>query len=314
MQQSRAEGSHAAPAASAPHASTKSGVTFSRSTVTKLGDYISDRHRTDATRVVAMRGEAALAVIARERPMRAPLAGGNRLLDAMSPEAYAILLPHLEFVPLPSGLVISEVGTSLDCVHFPTEGIVSLLYESENGSSVEVAVVGNDGLVGVHVLMGAGTATTRAVVRNTGCGYRVRAAVLKSMFESFGAVRQPLLRYAQALVAQTTQTAVCHCHHRLEQQMARLLLSTLDRVASSELALTQETMANLLGVRRESITEVAGKLQSAGLIRYRRGRISVLSRSGLNAMVCECYGVVRTELERLLPDPCTAVRRAACSA
>lgn len=307
MQQSRAERLHAAPAASAPDGSTMTGVALSRATVTKLGDHVGEHRWAESVRTFARAGDGHVAVIARERATCTTPPSRNRLLGAMNAEAYATLLPHLEFVAMPQGLVVCETGTSLDYVHFPTDGIVSLLYESENGSSVEVALVGNDGLVGLQVLMGAGTATGRAVVRNAGCGYRVRAGVLKSAFESSAEVRQPLLRYAQALLAQTTQTAVCHCHHRLEQQLARLLLSTLDRIPAGELTLTQDTMANLLGVRRESITEVAGKLQAAGLIRYRRGRIAVLSRTGLAAMVCECYMVVRMELERLVPDPCAAV-------
>jgi CRP-like cAMP-binding protein len=248
------------------------------------------------------RGHADVVVI--ERDLRySPLAPKqNLLLAALDAETFASLLPHLELVSLPQHWVVCEAGDGMDFVYFPTSSIVSLLYELENGSSVEVAFTGNDGLVGIQVFMGGGTATSRAVVRNTGHGYRLPADLLKERFESCPLLRQPLLRYAQALIVQMAQTAVCHCHHRLEQQFNRLLLLTLDRLFSNELALTQDTMANLLGVRRESITATAGKLQAAGLIRYHRGRITVLNRPQLEARVCECYAVVKAELGRLFPQ------------
>ena len=223
----------------------------------------------------------------------------NLLLASLKAEVYADLLPHLEWVTLPEGWIICHAGGDLDHVYFPTCGIVSLLYELENGNSVEVALTGNDGLVGVHILTGAGASTSRAAVRNTGHAYRIRAAVLKEKFETCPVLRQPMLLYVHALIAQVTQTAVCHCHHRLEQQFARLLLLTLDRLPSNEMPLTHDKMAGLLGVRRESITAAAGNLQESGLIRYHRGRVTVLNRPLLEARVCECYAVVKTELERL---------------
>ena len=288
------------------------GMPSSRSTVAMLEDYLGNRCRGGSTRTLARIRNDARAEAGPGREMRgcADAPTQNRLLAALDADAYAELLPHLDFAFLPQHWVVCEAGATAEHVYFPISGIVSLLYESADGSSIEVAMAGNDGLIGAHLLLGAGTATTRTVVRNTGYGYRVRAATLRSAFERCPAIRQPLLRYAQALMAQTMQTAVCHCHHRLEQQIARLLLSTLDRLCSNVLSLTQGTLANLLGVRRESITQVAGKLQAAGLIRYYRGRITVLSRPGLEALVCECYGVVRAEFDRLFPPRDAAARRA----
>jgi CRP-like cAMP-binding protein len=239
----------------------------------------------------------------------------NRLLAAIEASAYADLLPQLELVAMPERWVICEAGGMLEHVYFPVSGIVSFLFESASGTSVEVGLAGNEGLVGIHLLLGGSRPTSRSVVRNSGHGYRLRADVLKARFESCPAVRQPLLRYAQALIVQTTQMAACHCHHRLEQQFARLLLSTLDRLGANELALTQDTMASLLGVRRESITEAAGRLQTAGLIRYRRGRITVLNRPRLDALVCECYALIRDEFDLLFPrrdttdQPATPIAR-----
>lgn len=277
------------------------------------GDCVSNHRHADFTRMLARTStdDDRDSLFARDLRCSVHAARQNRLLALLDAEAYAALLPHLEFVTLPQRWVLCEAGAVLEHVYFPISGIVSLLYESVDGSSVEIAIAGNDGLVGVHLLMDGNTTTTRAVVRNTGHGYRLRADVLKAKFESCPALRRPLLRYAQAMIVQTTQTAVCHCQHRLEQRFARLVLSTLDRLCSNEVALTQDAMANLLGVRRESITEVAGKLQAAGLIRYQRGRITVLSRRGLDAVVCECYGVVKAELDRLFPQhQDTAVPRA----
>ena len=225
----------------------------------------------------------------------------NRLLAALNAEDNARLLPHLELVSLPRGTVICEARARSDYAYFPTDGIVSLLYELENGASVEVAVTGNDGMVGTAVFMGGGATTSRAVVRNGGQGYRIPARVLKTEFEGSAALRQLLLRYAQALTAQMAQTAVCRGRHQLEQQLCRMLLVSMDRLASAEVDLTQDAIAGLLGARRESVTAAAGRLQAAGLIRYHRGRITVLNRRLLEARVCECYAAAKVELDRLLP-------------
>jgi CRP-like cAMP-binding protein len=289
----------------------RNGNASSRSTVAMLEDYLGDRCRGGSTRTLARIRNDARAEGGQGREMRsgADAPAQNRLLAALDAEAYAELLPHLDFAFLPQHWVVCEAGARAEHVYFPISGIVSLLYEAADGSSIEVAMAGNDGLVGAHLLLGADTATTRMVVRNSGYGYRLRTETLKATFERCPAIRPPLLRYAQALMAQTMQTAVCHCHHRLEQQFARLLLSTLDRLGSNVLSLTQGTLANLLGVRRESITQVAGKLQAEGLIRYYRGRITVSSRQGLEALACECYGVVRAEFDRLFPPRDAAARR-----
>jgi len=269
-----------------------------------LGEYVSHHRGAESARTAASvrTGDHGIRTIARDPPRPSLVPARNRLLAALDAVSYAELLPHLEFVGLPQRLVICEAGGTPAHLYFLVSGIVSLLYESANGSSVEVADAGMDGVVGVEVFTGGGITTTRAVVRNGGNAYRVRADRLKALFDSRPGLREPLLRYAQALLVQATQTAVCHCHHRLEQRFARLLLSTLDRLGSSEFALTQDTMAGLLGVRRESITEVAGRLQAAGLIRYRRGHICVLGRQQLNALVCECYAVVKAAHERLVPQ------------
>jgi CRP-like cAMP-binding protein len=187
-------------------------------------------------------------------------------------------------------------------VYFPTTSIVSLLYVMENGASAEIAVVGNDGIIGISLFMGGETTPSRAVVQSAGEAYVLKAALLKEEFNRYGPTMHLLLRYTLALITQMTQTAVCNRHHSLDQQLCRWLLLSLDRLASSELTMTQELMANMLGVRREGVTEAAGKLQAAGLIRYSRGRIKVLDRPGLEARVCECYDVVRRESSRLLPD------------
>jgi len=249
-----------------------------------------------------------------ERPAEAPLVGRelraaaaaptprlNHLLAALNEDDYARIVRHLEFVSLPCGKVLGEAGSIPEYVYFPTAGIVSMLYEMKNGTSVEAAVTGNDGVVGVTVFMGGGATTNRAVVRNSGHGYRLRADILKREFEESQTLRQPLLRYTQALLIQMAQSGICHGHHQLVEQFCRLLLSSMDRLASNDVALTQDTIANLLGVRRESITAAAGKLQAAGLIQYRRGRITVLDRAALESRVCECYATVKTELDRLVP-------------
>ena len=231
----------------------------------------------------------------------APTPRENHLLAALSEDDYGRLLRHLEFVSLPCGKVLGEAGSTPEYVYFPTAGIVSLLYEMKNGTSVEAAVTGHDGIVGVTVFMGGGATTNRAVVRNSGHGFRMRADILKREFEESPSLRQPLLRYTQALLIQMAQSGICHGHHQLVEQFCRLLLSSMDRLSSNDVALTQDTIANLLGVRRESITAAAGKLQAAGLIQYRRGRITVLDRAALEERVCECYATVRTELDRLVP-------------
>jgi CRP-like cAMP-binding protein len=225
----------------------------------------------------------------------------NRLLAALPEEDYQALLPFLEPVPLPLGMALYESGGMQGYVYFPTSSIVSLLYVLENGSSAEIAVTGCEGLVGIALFMGGETTPSRAVVQSAGHGYRLKAAVLKKAFESGGALQHLLLRYTQALITQMTQTAVCNRHHAVEQQLCRWLLLSLDRLPANELVMTQELIANMLGVRREGVTEAAGRLQAEGLIEYSRGRITVLERAHLEARVCECYAVVRKEYDRLLP-------------
>jgi CRP-like cAMP-binding protein len=225
----------------------------------------------------------------------------NRLLAALPEENYQALLPFLEPLPLPLGMALYESGGAQGYVYFPTSSIVSLLYVLENGSSAEIAVTGCEGLVGIALFMGGETTPSRAVVQSAGGSYRLRAAVLKKEFESGGPLQHLLLRYTQALITQMTQTAVCNRHHAVEQQLCRWLLLSLDRLPANELVMTQELIANMLGVRREGVTEAAGRLQADGLIEYSRGRIRVLDREHLEARVCECYAVVKTEYDRLLP-------------
>ena len=226
----------------------------------------------------------------------------NQLLAALPEADYERLLPHLEFVTLPLGLVVFESGGKLRHLYFPASGIVSLLYAMENGASTEIAVIGNEGVVGIALFMGGESTPSRAVVQSAGHGYRMKAAVLKKEFELGGPLQHLLLRYTQALIAQMTQTAVCNRHHSVDQQLCRWLLLSLDRLPSNELKMTQELIANMLGVRREGVTEAAGHLQNDGLIHYSRGRITVLDRPALETRVCECYAVVKKEMERLLPD------------
>ena len=225
----------------------------------------------------------------------------NRLLAALSEEQYEALLPSLEPVPMPLGLSVYESGAAQSYVYFPTSCIVSLLYVLEDGSSAEIALTGCEGLVGIALFMGGDTTPSRAVVQSAGEAYRLRASVLKQQFERGGPLQLVLLRFTQALITQMAQTAVCNRHHSLEQQLCRWLLLSLDRLPSNELVMTQELIANMLGVRREGVTEAAGKLQAEGLIEYRRGRITVLDREHLEARVCECYAVVKKEYDRLLP-------------
>jgi len=210
-------------------------------------------------------------------------------------------LPHLEFVELPLAHVLYESGATLSHVYFPTTAIVSLLYVLENGASAEIAVVGNEGIVGVSMFMGGKSTPSRAVVQSAGQGFRLKAETLEEEFNRAGPVLHLLLRYTQALITQMSQTAVCNRHHSLDQQLCRWLLLSLDRLQGDELVMTQELIANMLGVRREGVTEGALKLQNAGLIRYVRGRITVLDRAGLEKRTCECYVVVKKEYERLLP-------------
>ena len=205
-------------------------------------------------------------------------------------------------MPLALGEVLYESGLVLRQVYFPTDSIISLLYVMADGASAEIAVVGNEGLIGVSLFMGGETTPSRAVVQSAGHAYRLTGTLLKEEFIRGGAMQHLLLRYTQALITQMAQTAVCNRHHSLDQQLCRWLLLSLDRLASNQLVMTQELIANMLGVRREGVTEAAGRLQSAGLISYSRGHITVLDRPGLEARTCECYAVVKTECDRLLPD------------
>jgi CRP-like cAMP-binding protein len=225
----------------------------------------------------------------------------NHLLDALPARDFERLAPHLELIPLRLGDVLYEPGVRLRHVYFPTTSIVSLLYVMEDGASAEIAVVGNEGILGISLFMGGETTPSRAVVQSAGHGYRLKAQLLKDEFGRFGPLMHLLLRYTQALITQMAQTAVCNRHHSVDQQLCRWLLLSLDRLSSNELSMTQELIANMLGVRREGVTEAAGKLQDAGLIRYRRGKITVLDRPALEARACECYEVVRVEFDRLLP-------------
>jgi CRP-like cAMP-binding protein len=226
----------------------------------------------------------------------------NHLLAALPEEDYARLLPHLELVPLPLGHVLHESGMQMRHIYFPTTSIVSLLYVMEDGASAEIAIVGNEGIVGVALFMGGESTTSRAVVQSAGHAYRMKGQLLKDEFYHAGPMQRLLLRYTQALLTQMAQTAVCNRHHSLDQQFCRWLLLSLDRLASSELVMTQELIANMLGVRREGVTEAAGNVQRAGLIKYSRGHITVIDRAGLEARACECYEVVRKEFDRLLPE------------
>lgn len=224
----------------------------------------------------------------------------NHLLAALTHDESVRLVPHLELVPMPFGEVYCESGGRLPYVYFPVTSIVSIHYVTENGASAEIAGVGNEGVLGISLFMGGETTPSRASVRAAGFGYKLRARILMDEFKRCGSFYHVLLRYTQALMTQAAQTAVCNRHHALEQQLCRWLLLTLDRTPTNELILTQELAANMLGVRREGITEAAGNLQKAGLISYRRGHITVLDRAGLEKQACECYAVVRTEFARLL--------------
>ncbi len=225
----------------------------------------------------------------------------NHLLDALPASDYKRLAIHLELIPMRLGDVLYESGSKLRYVYFPTTSIISLLYVMADGASAEIAIVGNEGILGISLFMGGDTTPSRAVVQSAGHGFRLKAELLKSEFGRFGPTMHLLLRYTQALITQMAQTAVCNRHHSIDQQLCRWLLLSMDRLPSNELKMTQELIANMLGVRREGVTEAAGKLQDAGLLRYSRGRITVLDRQGLEARSCECYRVVKTEFDRLLP-------------
>ena len=232
----------------------------------------------------------------------------NRLIDMLTPAEFERWSPLLQRVKMPLGQVLYESGSTPKHVYFPTTAMVSLLYSMASGASAEVAVIGNEGFVGVFLLTSGGVAACPAVVQSSGVGFRLDASVIRDELGRAGPAMQLLLRYSQALITQLSQTAVCNRHHSLDQQLCRRLLSSLDRQTGIELVTTQEQMATLLGVRREGVTEAAIKLQTAGLIRYTRGRIRVLDREGLQQRACECYEVVKKEYDRLLPSYSTTAQ------
>lgn len=231
-----------------------------------------------------------------------PRARMNHLLAALPGAEWQRWRPQLESVEMPLGQLLYESGHRLSHVYFPTTAIVSLLYVMADGASAEIAVVGNEGLIGISLFTGGESTPSRAVVQSAGQGYRLRAQTLKDEFDRAGPAMHLLLRYTQALITQIAQTAACNRHHSLDQQLCRWLLQSLDRLQGNELLMTQELIANMLGVRREGVTAAAVGLQAAGLIRYARGHISVLDRKGLEQRTCECYAVVKKEYDRLLPD------------
>ncbi|MEO7208121.1 MAG: Crp/Fnr family transcriptional regulator [Steroidobacteraceae bacterium] len=225
----------------------------------------------------------------------------NQLLAALPDTEWFQWLPHLELIDLPLGAVLYESGNELSHVYFPTTAIVSLLYVAINGDSAEIAVVGHEGIVGISLFMGGGSTSGRALVQSAGRGFRLAVNFMLEEFNRSGPVMRLLLRYTQSLLTQVAQTAVCNRHHSLDQQLCRWLLLSLDRLSSNELVMTQDLIANMLGVRREGITAAAGSLHKAGLIDYHRGRIVVLNRDGLERRTCECYAIVKREYDRLLP-------------
>jgi CRP-like cAMP-binding protein len=225
----------------------------------------------------------------------------NDLLAALPEAELRRWLPHIEAIDLPLGHVLGESGETMSHVYFPSSAIVSLLYVLENDASAEIAVVGSEGIVGISLFMGGASSPNRAVVQSAGQGFRLNAKALQEEFQRAGPVLHLLLRYTQALIAQMSQTAVCNRHHTLDQQLCRWLLLSLDRLPGDELVMTQQLISNMLGVRREGVTEAAMNLQAAGLIRYARGRITVLNRVGVEKRSCECYNVVKREYDRLLP-------------
>jgi CRP-like cAMP-binding protein len=232
---------------------------------------------------------------------RTPSPLQNHVLDALPAAERERLFPHLKLVTLPLGAVLYESGDTLRHIYFPTDSIVSLLYVLANGASAEISIVGNEGAIGVALFMGGETTTNRAIVQSAGSAYRLTGRRLKQEFERHGELLHILLRYTQALLTQMAQTAVCNRHHTVDQQLCRWLLLSLDRLSSDKLTMTQELIANMLGVRREGVTEAAGKLQNLGVIRYSRGHITVLDRPHLERLSCECYAVVKKESDRLLP-------------
>jgi CRP-like cAMP-binding protein len=225
----------------------------------------------------------------------------NLILAALPAQDYERILPDLKLVPMPLGWTMSESGDHVNFLHFPTTGIVSLIYDLENGSKSEVALVGNEGMVGISIFMGGDSMPSSTEVQSAGSAYRLSRKIMKREFALGGQLQHLALLYTQALISQTAQTAVCNQHHSLDQQLCRWLLMSLDRLHANKLVITQEMIASLLGVRRESITEAAGKLQKEGLITYSRGLITVLDRQKLEMKVCECYEVVKKEFDRLLP-------------
>jgi CRP-like cAMP-binding protein len=225
----------------------------------------------------------------------------NHLLAALPHDVLDRWQPHLEWVDMPRGMVLYESGAEQDHVYFPADAIVAIMYATESGASAEVAVVGNEGMVGISLFMGGSSTPSRGVVQSAGHGVRLKGTLLNAEFDRGGAAMHLLLRYTQALITQMAQTAVCNRHHKVDEQLCRWLLLSLDRIAGPELLMTQDLIAHMLGVRREGVTEAALSLQNAGLISYRRGRITVLNRAGLEGRTCECYRVVKTEYDRLLP-------------
>jgi CRP-like cAMP-binding protein len=234
----------------------------------------------------------------------------NHLLAALSSAEHDRLTPHLELISLPLGTVLYEAGDRLGHVYFPTDSIVSLLYVLEDGASAEISMVGNEGLIGIALFMGGDTTPSRAIVQSAGYAYRLIGRRLKDEFHRNGDMQLLMLRYTQALLTQMGQTAVCNRHHSVDQQLCRWLLLSLDRLSCNELSMTQELIANMLGVRREGVTEAAGKLQKLGVIDYSRGKITVRDRPKLEQLSCECYAVVKKEMDRLLPDPPALLRSA----
>src|ERR1700730_15221603 len=255
----------------------------------------ADRLGRSVKRRPPLRGRSHMVAVESHSPQQ------NHLLAALPASDFQRLASHLQRVPMKLGEVRYESGGQLRYVYFPTTSILSLLYVMEDGASAEIAIVGNEGILCISLFMGGESRPRPAVVQSAGHAFRLKAALLKNEFGRFGPTMHLLLRYTQALITQMAQTAVCNRHHSVDQQLCRWLLLSLDRLQTNELSMTQELIANMLGVRREGVTEAAGKLQNAGLISYQRGRITVLDRPGLEARSCECYQVVKTEFDRLLP-------------
>lgn len=266
-----------------------------------IGAYTEKLGETSARGVVKPDQSWSFAIANPPAPIQRGSPLKNQLLASLPEPEFQRWLPQLEWVDMPLGHVVYESGLTLSHVYFPINSIVSLLYVMENGASAEIAVVGKEGLVGISLFMGGESTPSRAVVQSAGYGYRLNAEAMKEEFNRAGPVLHLLLRYTQALITQMAQTAVCNRHHTLDQQLCRWLLLSMDRLEGNELIMTQELIANMLGVRREGVTEGALKLQHMGLIRYSRGRITVLDRPGLEQRTCECYAVVKREYDRLLP-------------